>query len=113
MADATLCISCNRPAPEFDKYADLISTLLSIMASGITLLRLSQEKPREVPHGLLEWKLDANAALHLGNDFTQERHQTRTIHSECDAWKITYRRVNALLRDLHFELRLVQGLGVH
>lgn len=109
--ETTLCVSCNRPAPEFDKYADLAHTMLSVMAAGITLLRLSQEKPREIPRGLAQWKVEANTTLHLGNDFTQERHQAKSIHEDCDAWKSCYRRINALLRDLHFELTLIRGIN--
>lgn len=111
MAESTLCISCNRPAPEFDRYKDLVHTLLSVMASGITVLRLSQEFPRETPRGLTSWKTDARATILLGNDFRDEINQTATVHRDCDSWKILTRRINALCRDLHFELRLMQGLS--
>lgn len=109
--EQTLCISCNRPAPEFDRYKDLAHTLLSVMASGITLMRMSQESPRETPRGLTQWKTEANATIHLGNDFRDEVNQNATVHRDCDAWKITTRRINALCRDLHFELRLVRGIA--
>lgn len=109
--ETTLCISCNRPASEFDKYKDLVHTLLSVMAQGITMLRKSQENPKDIPPGLTHWKVEANSTLGLGNDFRDELNQKPSVHRDCDAWKILTRRINSLLRDLHFELRLVRGIS--
>jgi hypothetical protein len=112
----SLCPSCNAPyGPLYDQYEDLAHELLSAMAEGITLLRLANEiqsqRRKELPRGLTEWKLRANKDLHLGNDYREERDRTKTPHDDCDAFKITFRRVSALCRDLDFLLRLVRGIG--
>ena len=105
----TLCISCNKPAPEFDAYQELAAELLSQIAAGITLIRIANQriaaKIKDLPHDAEDWMKAAEEILHRGNDYREMVAEATIVHQDCDAWKVTYRRMTALCVDLDFERR--------
>lgn len=113
----TLCPSCNAPAPEYDKYQDLAHEVLSTIAAGVTIMRLTNEGSDAAKAQLGErshkWIERATDDLHRGNDMRESfaDENSRSVHRECDAWKITQRRLNALLMELDYVRRIVRQLG--
>lgn len=112
----TLCLSCNAPAPQFDAYQELSAEILSVIASGVTIVRMTNEgtdlQKKGLPDRSSIWMDRAVAALHRGNDMRElfaEVNRTNP-HAECDAWKITYRRLNGLLVELDYLRRGLIGV---
>jgi hypothetical protein len=109
-----LCISCNRPAPEFDRYAALTQEVLITIVDGVTLLRLSQlgttDQKKHLHYEASDWQTVARHVIDLGNDY-REMKEITTTHADCDAWKLTFRRMNSLLRELDFMRSLTRPLA--
>lgn len=112
---ATLCISCNAPAPEFDDYQALSAEVMSTITQAVTIIRITNEGSdagkKRLPETAATWMDRAMADLHRGNDLREIFADTNrsTVHRECDAWKVTYRRLNALLVELDYVRRSLIG----
>lgn len=111
----TLCMSCNRPAPEFDSYQEIAADILSQIAAGITIIRLinqgTEAQKKTIPEVARRWVEDTMETLHLGNDLREmfAEENPRTVHRDCANWKIVHRRVNALLVELDYMRRDLIG----
>lgn len=111
----TLCISCNRPAPEFDRYQEIAADVLSQIAAGVTIIRLVSQgndaQRKSIPERASLWASAAKDILHHGNDLREQFTETNnvSVHSDCTGWKVVFRRVNALLLELDFMRRDLIG----
>ena len=111
----TLCVSCNRPAPEFDRYQELAAEVLHHIADGVTIIRLVNQgidaKKKQVPEMATGWVATATSLIHRASDFREQvlLESQRSIHGDCDAWKIPHRRLNALTVELDFMRRDLIG----
>lgn len=111
----TLCISCNRPAPEFDQYQELAAHLMSQIASGVTIIRqISQGVDAHKKSAIgraADWVEHAEKLIHEATDYREMVSEvgSSSIHSGCDSWKQTHRRVNSLAIDLDFMRRDLIG----
>lgn len=111
----TLCISCNRPAPEFDQYQELAASMMSQIASGVTIIRMISQgiasQKKSAIERAVDWVEHAEKLIHEASDYREQipMINMETIHDGCDAWRLTHRRVNALAIDLDFMRRDLIG----
>lgn len=114
---STLCTSCNRPAPEYDRYQELVQNVLAQMAQGVTVIRLVSQgvdaKKEKIPQIATEWCTVALDFIHQTADYREMVSETNGMsdspHAGCAEWKQTYRRMNALAMDLDFMRRDLIG----
>jgi hypothetical protein len=111
----SLCISCNRPAEEFDAYEALTAHLMSQIAAGVSIIRSistgNESQKGSAINSAAIWVVDAARLIGEATDYREmiADIDSRSIHAQCAAWKITYRRVNALAVDIDFMRRDLIG----